>query len=82
MLRLAHPDNPNSQIQELEPLSISSFMVAFSKVGIFDFDLYEALENSFVKQIDLANGETLVTFFNSHAALSYHTIEECLVKKH
>lgn len=49
LLRLSHPDNINSQIQELEPLSISSFLGAFSKIGIFDFDLYEALQNSFIK---------------------------------
>lgn len=43
-------------------------MTAFCRVGIFDVDFLEILETIFIKRIDEASGETLVTMFTSHAA--------------
>jgi|LauGreDrversion4_2_1035121.scaffolds.fasta_scaffold555994_1 hypothetical protein len=50
-------------------------MTAFCRVQLFDFELMEHLERTFVRHIDLASGETLVTMFTSHAAWAAHMIE-------
>lgn len=58
-------------------------MSAFCKVKLFEgnLDLFELLERQFVKFIDQATGETLVTMYTSHAVWGQHMIEECLVNK-
>lgn len=58
-------------------------MTAFCRVKLFEqhFDLFELLERHFVKHIDNASGETLVTMFTSHASWAQHMIEQCLVLK-
>jgi hypothetical protein len=50
-------------------------MTAYCRVGIFDFELFEILENVFIKNIDKASGETLVTMFTSHASWAQNMIE-------
>ena len=52
-------------------------MTAFCRVKLFEqhFDLFELLERHFVKHIDNASGETLVTMFTSHASWEQHIIE-------
>ncbi len=56
-------------------------MTAYCRVSIFDVDLLQTLEQVFVKKIDEANGETLVTMFTSHASWAQDMIEQCLIKK-
>ena len=67
----------------LSPLDCAQLMSAFCKVKLFDanLDLFELLERQFVKYIDQATGETLVTMYTSHAVWGQHMIEECLVNK-
>ena len=50
-------------------------MTAFCRVGIFDIDFLEMLETIFIKRIEEASGETLVTMFTSHAAWAENMIE-------
>jgi hypothetical protein len=52
-------------------------MTAFCKVKFFEnnLDLFELLERSFVKYIDNASGETLVTMYTSHAAWGQYMID-------
>ncbi len=59
----------------LYPLDCAQLMTAFCRVQLFDFELMEHLERTFVRHIDLASGETLVTMFTSHAAWAAHMIE-------
>lgn len=44
-------------------------------------ELFEVLESVFIKRIEEAEGETLVTMFTTHASWAQNMIEECLVKK-
>jgi hypothetical protein len=50
-------------------------MTAYCRVAIFDVELFEVLEHAFVKKIDHATGETLVTMFTSHASWAQNMIE-------
>lgn len=58
-------------------------MTAFCRVKLFEdnLELFELLERSFVRHIDEASGETLVTMFTSHATWAQHMIEQSLVHK-
>lgn len=56
-------------------------MTAFSRLKLFEVDLFELLERHFVRNIDDASGETLVTLYVSHAAWSQDMIAQCLVHK-
>lgn len=58
------------------------FMTAYARCKQFEsVDLLESLEASFLSRIDEADGPTLVTVFNSHAAWSAHIVEQCYVEK-
>lgn len=58
------------------------FMTAFTRCKQFDsVDLLESLEASFISRVDEANGPTLVTVFNSHAAWSAHIVDQTILKK-
>ena len=52
-------------------------MTAFCRVKLFEdnLDLFELVERHFVRNIDQASGETLVTMFTSHASWAQHMIE-------
>lgn len=56
-------------------------MTAYCRVEMYDLELFEVLEHAFVKRIDEATGETLVTMFSSHASWAQNMIEQCLVLK-
>ncbi len=75
------PSNQRREERRLTPLDCAQIMTAFCKVKLFEnnLDLFELLERHFVKYIDQATGETLVTMYTSHAAWGQHMIEQCLV---
>lgn len=50
-------------------------MTAYCRVGILDLELFEVLENAFIRNIDHASGETLVTMFTSHAVWAQNMVE-------
>jgi hypothetical protein len=58
-------------------------MTAFARVRLFEgnLDLFETLERHFVKNVDFASGETLVTLFTAHSSWAAHMVEQCLVLK-
>lgn len=60
-------------------MDCAQLMTAFSRLKLFEVDLFELLERHFVRNIDLASGETLVTMFVSHAAWAQDMIAQCLV---
>lgn len=70
LLRKANPESTDQDFLDLTTLDCAQFLTAFARVNIYDFELFEALERVFLKQIDQANGETLVTMYNAHAALA------------
>ncbi len=63
------PLSNKSLEKTLKPLDCAQLMSAFCKVKLFEgnLDLFELLERHFVKYIDQATGETLVTMYTSHA---------------
>lgn len=68
---------PKASLQNLTPLDCAQFLTAFCRVKYFEgnLDLFECLERYFIRNIDRASGETLVTMFISHAAWAQHMIE-------
>ena len=70
-----------NQVETLEPIDCAQLMTAYCRVKIFDLDLLQTLEEVFLQKIEKAEGETLVTMFNSHANWAQNMIEECLIKK-
>lgn len=56
--------------EQLSPLDCAQLMTSFCRLKLFDDNLefFELIERSFVKHIDEASGETLVTMFTSHAS--------------
>ena len=62
-------------------MDCAQLMTAFSRLKLFEVDLFELLERHFVRNIDQASGETLVTMFASHAAWAQDMIAQCLVHK-
>jgi hypothetical protein len=58
--------------EQLTPLDCAQLMTAYCRNKLFDdnFDLFDLLERSFVRHIDDATGETLVTMFTSHASFA------------
>jgi hypothetical protein len=67
---------------QLSPIDCAMFMTAYTRCKMFtSVDLLESLEASFLSRIDEANGPTLVTMFNSHAAWCAQLVDECVLKK-
>ncbi|CDW89579.1 UNKNOWN [Stylonychia lemnae] len=81
LLRQAHPESTNQTFHTITTVDCAQFMTAFAKVEIFDFELFESLESVFLSQIDQARGETLVTMYLSHGALSQDMIKQCFIEK-
>jgi len=77
------PNTVKKEERFLKPVDCAHLMSAFCKVKLFEhnLDLFELLQRQFVKYIDHASGETLVTMYTSHANWGMYMIEECLVKK-
>ena len=66
----------------LLPIDCAQFMTAFARCEMFqEVDLFETIENAFIQRIDEAEGVTLATMFNAHAAWANHVIDEVLIKK-
>ena len=66
----------------LAPIDCAMFMTAYCRGNMFkEVELLESLQASFLTKIDEANGQTLVTMLNAHAAWATHIIDETLIKK-
>lgn len=66
---------------QLSPQDCAMFMTAYTRNKQFDaVDLLQSLENSFLLRIDEANGPTLATMFNSHAAWCHHVVDQSIIK--
>lgn len=78
LLRLSNTElekvSDNNPLQTLKPVDCAQFLTAFARLEIFDFEVFEALERNFFHNIDKAEGETLVTMFLAHSALSQDVI--------
>lgn len=57
------------QLLSLKPVDCAQFLTAFARVEMFDFELFEFLELQLLKDIQEANGQTLVTVLLAHQAL-------------
>ena len=52
------------------------FMTAYCRGEMFEeYELLESLESSFLSRIHEAEGQTLVTMLNAHAAWASHIID-------
>ena len=56
-------------------------MTAYCRIGLFDIDLFYALETSFTRKIEQADGQTLVTMFVAHSIWGAQVVQDCLVEK-
>lgn len=56
-------------------------MAAYCRIGLFDVDLFYGLETSFIRKIEQADGQTLVTMFVAHANWAEYLVKQCLEEK-
>ena len=76
------PIEKDDNSENILPVDCAQYMTAFARCRMFqEVDLFETLENAFIQRIDEADGVTLATMFNAHAAWANHIIDEVLLKK-
>ena len=67
--------------EKLKPIDCAQFMTAYRRIGIFDIELFYGLEGAFIRRIEEADGQTLVTMFIAHVSWAKEIVNQCLVKK-